>query len=170
MSTKTPILDTFDTMEEAIDAIQMVKWTGRDVDQLSIAGKDWMTQLRTEKNKQKGDMVEIGSYYLPFSDQNIHRMQTARFYCQDVGGVVLAGPLSNWVLGVITSSENDDGLNALGVGLADLGLSDDEILACKTAVRDGKILVVIPAKKQISTEHGDKLNTKIRISDMAKYR
>ena len=169
MSTTTPILETFDSMEEAIDTIQHVKWSGRNVDQLSIAGKDWQIQIQLEKHESKGDTVQIGSFEMTLNGSNIHKMQTARFYCKDVGGVVLAGPLSNWAFDVITSSGNDDGLNALGAGLADMGISDEDIRICKASVREGKILVVIPAKKQVSREQGDKINTKIRISDMAKY-
>jgi len=169
MSKKLPIYATFDSMEEAVDAIQSMKWTGQDVDQLSIAGKDWRTQIQTENHESKGDTIEIGSFAMAWDDRHIHNMKTARFYCKDVGGIVLAGPLSRWALEVITSGENDDGLNALGAGLADMGLSNEEIKNCKADVRDGKILIVIPAKKHLSRERGDKINTKIRISDMAKY-
>jgi len=169
MSTTTPIFEIFDSMEEAIDAIQNVRWSGRDVDQLSIAGKDWQTQIQLEKHESKGDTVEIGSFEMMWDGRNIHKMQTARFYCKDVGGVVLAGPLSRWAFDVIASDGNDDGLNALGAGLADMGVSDEDIKNCKASIREGNILVVIPAKKQVSGEHSDKTNTTIRISDMAKY-
>ncbi len=170
MSKKQPIFATFDNMDEAINAIQSMKWTGQDVDQLSIVGKDWRTQIRAEKHQPKGDMLEIGSTEVAWDDLHIHTLKTAHFYCQDAAGVVLAGPLSRWALEMIVSDGNDEGLNALEAGLKDMGVLDEDIKECKADVRDGKILVVIPVKKPVSIERGDKPNTKIRISDMAKYR
>ncbi len=169
MRKKQPVFAIFDNMNEAIDAIHSMKWTRHDIDQLSIVAKDWRTQIQSEKYQSTGDKVKTGSLEIVWDDLHIHTLKTARFFRRGVAGLLLAGPLSRWALETITSDGTDDGLYALGIGLEDMGVCEDDINECKADIRDGKILVLIPAKKTISIELGDKPNTKRRISDMAKY-
>ena len=169
MSEKAPIFETFVTLEKAFDAIKHLKWSGEDIDQMSFAGRDWQESARSAENEHKGNVVKVGFMEVPWSGPEHHRMRTAHFYCRDVGVIILAGPLSEWALKDITLDGNDDGLNALGDGLTEIGLSAEEVKDCKAAVREGKILVVIPEHEHVARARKDNPESRIRISDMAKY-
>jgi len=170
MSATKPIFEIFERLDQAIDAINDMKWTGQNMNQLSIAGKDWLVTVASERNRLQGNRVEISSYFTPWNEFEVQRMKTARFNCENIGAVVLAGPLSYWAVKGIGSDGNDDGLIALGVGLADMGFSNEEIHEIQRAIRAGRILVMIPTKKVAGKQNSDSWNTRIRISNMAKYR
>ena len=170
MDNKQLILESFTNMDEALNSIQQLKWTGRDISGLSIAIRDRGTHLKTVKNPSKGDMIEIGSLDIPISGIKPLKLNKALFFSQEIGGVMLAGPLSEWALNDFMANDNPGGLRALRSGLIDLGADAEEIEYCISAVKRGKVLIVIPDPAISASEKNEgKQDSTIRISDMAKY-
>jgi hypothetical protein len=60
-----------------------------------------------------------------------------------IGPVLVAGPLAGWTIATLDNAAVFGGLTALGAGLYSIGISREGVLACESAVRGGKYLVLV---------------------------
>ena len=163
------IIESFDTFDEAFISIQNIRRTGCDINNMSIIGRDRKSDSSDEINGSRGDMIAIGSFELPLGIHSTHLMRTAVFYCEDVGSVFVAGPLTDWALQIFTRGEPQAGLAALGSRLYSMGTPGEDILLCQEAVRQGRVLLVIPGLSAPRHHANDRAARVIRISDMKNY-
>jgi hypothetical protein len=60
----------------------------------------------------------------------------------DAGPILVAGPLSGWIVAAVESQVVFGGLSALGAALYGLGISKAAVLRCEAAVRMEKLLLI----------------------------
>ncbi len=60
-----------------------------------------------------------------------------------IGPVLVAGPLAGSTVATLDNAAVFGGLTALGAGLYSIGISREGVLACESAVRNGKYLVLV---------------------------
>jgi hypothetical protein len=66
----------------------------------------------------------------------------ALFTMPGVGPVLVAGPLSGWIIAGLENAPVFGGLSALGAGIYSIGIPKDQILRYEAAVKAGKFLVL----------------------------
>lgn len=66
----------------------------------------------------------------------------AFFSVPGIGPVVVAGPLAGWMVATLSNAVVFGGLTALGTGLYSMGISQDQVLLCESALRQGRYLVL----------------------------
>jgi hypothetical protein len=59
------------------------------------------------------------------------------------GPVLVAGPLAGWAVATLDDAAVFGGLTPLGAGLYSIGISREGVIACESAVRSGKYLVLV---------------------------
>ncbi len=60
-----------------------------------------------------------------------------------IGPVLVAGPLAGWTVATLDNVALFSGLTPLGAGLYSIGISREGVIACESAVRSGKYLVLV---------------------------
>lgn len=163
------VLETFSDFDEAVERLQQIKWTGRDVGNLSIAVRDRGTDMATKNNVSRGDRLEIGTLELPVDRFKPLKLDMAQFYCEEIGGINLAGPLYEWALNEFMKDDTYGGLHALRAGLEDMGASPEEVSDCAAQVKRGRVLIMLPEPEPRPRKTGSGRDGPIRISDAAKY-
>ncbi len=66
----------------------------------------------------------------------------ALFTMPGVGPVLVAGPLSGWIIAGLENAPVFGGLSALGAGIYSIGIPKNQILRYEAAVKAGKFLVL----------------------------
>jgi len=59
-----------------------------------------------------------------------------------VGPVVLAGPVTGWVIGALEGAIFVGGVSVLGAGLVSVGIPRDKVLNYESALKSGKFLLI----------------------------
>lgn len=167
MDDRQLILETFPDMDAAVNSIQQIRWTGRDISRLSIAVREAKPQGTDAKPAGAGDTIELSTITIPFRGLTPLCLKQAQLRSAGTGSLVLAGPVSEWALNGFMAHKGNGGLTALHRGLTGLGATSNEADACIDAVGRGRVLVIIPPPEH-KPRHKARAD-KVRISDMADY-
>jgi len=81
------------------------------------------------------------------------------FAFPDIGPVLVAGPLSGWIVTVLENSSIFDGLSALGAALYSIGVAGDQIFRYEAALKSGKILLLAHGSADEVTRAGQILRS-----------
>jgi Heat induced stress protein YflT domain len=135
---------TYESAVEAERAIKKVKESGFELKNVSIAARD----------ENRGE--EIVVYYSGGSHVkclgktgefwgSISGMLSGWAYVStpDLGPVLVAGPLVEWIVAGLGNAAIFRGLSALGAGLYSIGLPQERIWALESALRSGRYLVLV---------------------------
>jgi uncharacterized membrane protein len=137
------VVATFDTHEQAEQAIKELQEDGIDMKSLSIAGKNTHTDEQVVGYYNAGDRVKFwgkegafwgGIWGLLFG--------SAAFAIPGIGPILAAGPLVGWIVAGLEGAVVVGGVSALGAGLMSIGIPRDSVIQYETALTTDKYLLV----------------------------
>jgi uncharacterized membrane protein len=144
MSIMDSVVATFDTHEQAEQAIKELQEDGIDMKSLSIAGKNTHTDEHVVGYYNAGDRVRYwgkegafwgGIWGLLFG--------SAAFAIPGIGPILAAGPLVAWIVAGLEGAVVVGGVSALGAGLMSIGIPKDSVIQYETALTTDKYLLVV---------------------------
>jgi hypothetical protein len=68
---------------------------------------------------------------------------SAFFAIPGLGPVLVAGPLTMWIVGALESAAVVGGVSALGAALMSIGIPNNSVLKYETELKNGKLLLVV---------------------------
>jgi uncharacterized membrane protein len=144
MSNKNSVVAIFDTHNQAEDAIRELQKNGVDMKELSIVGKDCHTEENVVGYYTTGDRMaywgKLGAFWGGFWGL---LFGSAFFWVPGVGQILVGGPLVMWIVGALEEAALVGGVSALGAGLFSIGIPKNSIVKYETAVKNGKLLLVV---------------------------
>jgi hypothetical protein len=129
------------TIAEA--AIKKLQQSGFDMKRLSVVGRDYPTGEHVVGCYYAGDHMKAfgktgdfwgGAWGLLFG--------SAFFWVPELGPLLVAGPLVNWIVGATTGDVLACGLSPIGAGLHSLGIPKDSILKYEAALKTDKFVLI----------------------------
>ena len=138
------VVATYETHDQAEEAVKELEKGGIDMKQISIVGRDYHTEDQVVGYYNAGDRMKywgkLGAFWggiwgLLFG--------AAFFWVPGVGPLVVAGPLAAAIVGALENAVVVGGLSAVGAGLFSIGIPKDSIVNYETSLEAGKYLVVV---------------------------
>ncbi len=110
---------------------------------LSLVGRDYHTDENVVGYYHAGDRMKATGKTGDFWGWIWSLLFGSAFFnIPKVGPLLVAGPLINWILGGLEGAVVVGSLSALGVGLFNMGISEDSILRYEADIKDGKFIVI----------------------------
>jgi len=142
MSEINSLVAVYDTHVGAEAAVRKLQQAGFDMTKLSIAGQEY----RVEEGV-------VGCYAVAHGMKYWGKMEafwggrwgltgTAFFLLLGIGPIVFAGPLAASIVGSLDRTAFGGGFNALGAGLASLGIPRNRIIWYESNLRADKVLLL----------------------------
>lgn len=144
MDSANAVLAICDTALEVGALVRELEVSGFDMDRLSIAGKDQRPNQRVIGYYQSGDRIRYWGAPNSFFNE-IWAMLSgwAFFFLPDIGPVLVAGPLANWIVTALNNAAIFGDMSAVGMGLYTVGVPKESILQCESALAAGKQLLLV---------------------------
>jgi uncharacterized membrane protein len=144
MSTGDSIVATYDTHEQAEQAIKELQQSGIDMKSLSIAGKDTHTDEHVVGYYNVGDRMKrwgtVGAFWGGFWGL---LFGAGMFAIPGLGPILVAGPLVAWIVAGLEGAVVVGGVSAFGAGLVSIGISKDSAIKYEVALKTDKYLLVV---------------------------
>jgi uncharacterized membrane protein len=138
------VVAVFESYDQAEEAIRELQNDGFDMKQLSIVGKDYHTEQHVVGYYNAGDRMlywgKQGAFWGGFWGL---LFGSAFFWVPGIGPLLVAGPLVMWIVGGLETAAVVGGISALGAALASIGIPNNSVLQYETAVKNGKLLLVV---------------------------
>jgi len=143
MTDTNAVIAVYDAHSEAENAVKELQRSGFDMKKLSVVGKDVHTDEHVVGYYNAGDRMKywgkMGAFWgglwgLLFG--------AAFFWVPGVGPLLVAGPLTAWIVGTLEGAVVVGGLSAVGAGLYSIGIPKDSVLKYETAIKTDKFLLV----------------------------
>ena len=144
MSVINSVVATYETHEQAEQAIKELQKDGTDMKSLSIAGKNTHTDEQVVGYYNTGDRVKFwgkegafwgGIWGLLFG--------SAAFAIPGIGPILAAGPLVAWIVAGLEGAIVVGGVSALGAGLMSIGIPKDSVIKYETSLATDKYLLIV---------------------------
>jgi uncharacterized membrane protein len=144
MSTGDSIVATYDTHEQAEQAIKELQQSGIDMKSLSIAGKDTHTDEHVVGYYNVGDRMKrwgtVGAFWGGFWGL---LFGAGMFAIPGLGPILVAGPLVAWIVAGLEGAVVVGGVSAFGAGLVSIGIPKDSAIKYEVALKTDKYLLVV---------------------------
>ncbi len=144
MSVTNSVVATYDTHEQAEQAVKELQEGGVDMKTLSIAGKDTHTDEQVVGYYNTGDRMQrwgtIGAFWGGFWGL---LFGTGLFAIPGIGQILVAGPLVAWIVAGLEGAVVVGGSSAIGAGLMSIGIPKDSVIKYDTALKTDKFLLVV---------------------------
>lgn len=128
---------------EANATIKELRRLGFDMNELSIAGRDYLTEKRVRGHHNEDDRMKIwcqlGDLWGGLSGV---LMGSAFYSIPGIGPVIVFGPLVSWIVRALKGSVMAGELSALGAGLHSIGIPTNSIMEYEQALRFDKFIVI----------------------------
>src|SRR5271165_5558183 len=143
MTNENAVVAVYNSHVQAEEAVDQLKRAGFDMKKLSIVGKDYHTEENVVGYYNTGDRMKYwgkwgafwgGIWGLLFG--------AAFFFVPGIGPVLVAGPLSAWIVAGLEGAVVVGGLSAIGAGLYSIGIPKDSILRYEVALKADKFLLI----------------------------
>ena len=138
------VVATYDTHEQAEQAINELNQAGVDMKSLSIAGKDTHTDEHVVGYYNVGDRMKywgkFGAFWGGFWGL---LFGSALFSIPGLGPILVAGPLVAWIVAGLEGAVVVGGVSALGAGLVSIGIPKDSAIKYEVALKTDKYLLVV---------------------------
>jgi uncharacterized membrane protein len=143
MSVMESVVATYETHEQAEQAIKKLQKEGIDMKSLSIAGKNTHTDEQVIGYYNVGDRVRFwgregafwgGIWGLLFG--------SAAFAIPGIGPLLAAGPIVAWIVAGLEGAVVVGGVSALGAALMSIGIPKDSVIKYETALTTDKFLLI----------------------------
>ena len=151
------VYDTHSAAEKAVKELQRSRF---DMKKLSVVGKDYHTEEQVVGYYNAGDRMKywgkMGAFWgglwgLLFG--------AAFFWVPGIGPLVVAGPVTAWIVSALEGAVVVGGLSALGAGLYSIGIPKDTVLKYETAIKADKFLLVAHGSADETAKAKEILNT-----------
>lgn len=134
----------FNTHQEAEEAIQMLSRSGFDVKTLSLVGKGYHSEEQPVGFYTAGDRIRSwGSTGAFWGGIWGLLLAPAVFFLPGLGLVAMAGPFVAALLGALEGAVVVGGVSALGAALTQIGVSKDQVIKYKTAIKMDKYVLMV---------------------------
>jgi uncharacterized membrane protein len=144
MSTGDSIVATYDTHEQAEQAIKELQQSGMDMKSLSIAGKDTHTDEHVVGYYNVGDRMKrwgtVGAFWGGFWGL---LFGAGMFAIPGLGPILVAGPLVAWIVAGLEGAVVVGGVSAFGAGLVSIGIPKDSAIKYEVALKTDKYLLIV---------------------------
>jgi len=143
MTNENAVVAVYNSHVEAEQAVSQLNQAGFDMKKLSIVGKDYHTEENVVGYYNAGNRMKYwgkwgafwgGIWGLLFG--------AAFFFVPGIGPVLVAGPLSAWIVAGLEGAVVVGGLSAIGAGLYSIGIPKDSILRYEVALKADKFLLI----------------------------
>jgi uncharacterized membrane protein len=144
MSIGDSIVATYDTHEQAEQAIKELQQSGIDMKSLSIAGKDTHTDEHVVGYYNVGDRMKrwgtVGAFWGGFWGL---LFGAGMFAIPGLGPILVAGPLVAWIVAGLEGAVVVGGVSAFGAGLVSIGIPKDSAIKYEVALKTDKYLLIV---------------------------
>jgi len=141
--TRSTVIATFKTHEQAESAVKDLQEAGVDMTCLSIAAKDTHTDEHVVGYYNAGDRMKywgkLGAFWGGFWGL---LFGSAVFMIPGVGPLLVAGPLVGWIVAGLEGAVVVGGVSAAGAGLFSLGIPKDSVIKYDVALKSDEYLLV----------------------------
>ncbi len=143
VSDTSTVIAVYNSHSAADNAVKELQRSGFDMKKLSVVGKDYQTDEQVVGFYNAGDRMKywgkLGAFWgglfgLLFG--------AAFFWVPGIGPMVVAGPLTAWIVAALEGAVAVGGLNAIGAGLYSIGIPKNSVLKYETAIKADKFLLV----------------------------
>lgn len=143
MGNSAAVIATYDTHEQAEDAIRELNRSGFEMKQLSMVGRGYRSEENPVGFYTVGDRMKtwggVGAFWgalwgILFGP--------AFFWLPEIGLLGVAGPFIHVLLSALGGAAVAGGISALGVALATIGVPKDAILKYERSVRAARYLLI----------------------------
>jgi hypothetical protein len=133
----------YDRQDEAESAVARLQSAGFDMRKVSVVGKEDLGALQVFGYYRHEGRIKYWGRSEKFWGPLWEALDGWAFFSvPGIGPVVVAGPLAGWVVATLSNAVIFGGLTALGTGLYSMGISQDKVLLCEGALREGRYLVM----------------------------
>ena len=144
MSTTNSVVATYDTHDQAEQAVKELQEAGVDMKTLSIAGKDTHTDEHVVGYYNAGDRMKrwgkIGAFWGGFWGL---LFGSAMFAIPGLGPILVAGPLVAWIVAGLEGAVVVGGVSAVGAGLMSIGIPKDSVVQYDVALKTDKFVLLV---------------------------
>ncbi len=136
-------LAIYGTHTEAEAAIKELQQSNFDMTQLSIVGRSYHIDQRVLGYCNNGNSIKTWEKIGAFWGEIWGSHFGPAFFCiPGFGRLVFAGPIVDWLTGVLKSAVVMGGTSALGAGLVSMGIPENSILKCEASLKTDKFVVI----------------------------
>ena len=143
MSDTNAVIAIYNTHPAADNAVKELQKSGFDMKKLSVVAKDYQTDEQVVGFYNAGDRMKywgkLGAFWGGLFGL---LLGAAIFWVPGIGPMVVAGPLSAWIVAGLEGAVAVGGLSAIGAGLFSIGIPKDSVLQYETAIKAGKFLLL----------------------------
>jgi hypothetical protein len=133
----------YERQEEAEAAVARLQSAGFDMRKVSVVGKEDLGSRQIVGYYRDGGKIKYWGKSEKFWGPLCEALDGWAFFSvPGIGPVVVAGPLAGWIVATLSNAVIFGGLTALGTGLYSIGISQDTVLLCESALREGRYLVL----------------------------
>lgn len=143
MAENYAVVRVCDPHAEAKATIKELQTSGFDMNELSIAGRDYHIEERVLGHHNAGDRMkmwcQLGDFWGGLSGI---LMGSAFYFIPGIGPIIVFGPLVSWIVRAVKGAGTAGGLSALGTGLHSIGIPMDSIVEYEKALKFDKFIVI----------------------------
>jgi hypothetical protein len=133
----------YESHAQAEDAIRELQRSGFDPRKLSIVGRGDLTHEQVVGCYNAGTRMKywgrLGAFWNGLWEL---LFGAAVFWIPEVGLLLVAGPLANWIVAAPEAAPLTGGVSALGAALCTVGLPRHSVLEYEAAIKAGKFVVL----------------------------
>lgn len=143
MSKDSSVVAVFRLHGEADSAVKALDHAGFDLKTLSIIARDYHTEEQVVGYYNSGDRMRYwGKQGAIWGGLWGVLFGSALFWVPGLGPLVVAGPLTSWIVAVLESAAIVGGLSVVGAGLYSIGIPKDSVIEYEAAIKAGKFLLI----------------------------
>jgi hypothetical protein len=149
MSNANAALTVFDTPLEIVAAIRQIQISGCGMNGLSVAWRDQHSLSSVTGYYRDGNRMKYWGDLDILWNEIFEILSGWAFYTiPDIGRVLIAGPLANWIVMALANAAIFGSMSAIGMGLYSVGISRNSIRLCEEALKDGKCILLLNGTAQ----------------------
>ena len=143
MSGQNATVSVYQSPSEACSAIRRLQKSGFDLKRLSVVARERHDEGQVTGYYLSGDRIKCWGDQGPMWDAVWGLLSGwALFTFPESGPVLVAGPLSGWILAGLENAAILDGFSGIGAGLYSIGIERDGIPKYEAYLKAGKCLVL----------------------------
>ena len=143
MSTDNAVARVYDRQEDAESVLARLQSAGFDMRKVSVVGKEDLSGRQVVGYYRDSGRIKVWGKSEKFWGPLLETLDGWAFFSvPGIGPVVVAGPLAGWVVATLSNAVIFGGLTVLGTGLYSIGISQETVLLCERALREGRYLVL----------------------------
>jgi len=138
------IVTGFRSHTEAESAVKALEVSGFDMKELSIVARDFQSEEQILGYYNSGDRVQYWGTQGVFWGALWGSLSgSAFFWIPGVGPLVVAGPLTAWIVSALEGALVVGGISAFGAALYSVGIPKDSLLEYESALTAGKFVLIL---------------------------